>query len=112
MVNGTRAPGTDQRPSLGALVADIATEVSQLVRGEIELAKAELKESAKAGSTGGALLAVAGLLIAMVGLLTTWAAVSPASLTSVAAIALPISSIPASGSPFWASRAPRKKRAL
>ncbi|HVQ86567.1 MAG TPA: phage holin family protein [Actinomycetes bacterium] len=75
MVNGTRAPGTDQRPSLGALVADIATEVSQLVRGEIELAKAEMKESAKAGSTGGALLAVAGLLIAMVGLLTTWAAV-------------------------------------
>ena len=75
MVNGARAPGTDQRPSLGALVADIASELSHLVRGEIDLAKAEIKESAKAGAAGGALLAVACLLIAMVWLLLTWAAV-------------------------------------
>ena len=60
MANGTRPPGTDQRPSLGALVADIANDLRSLIRGEIELAKAELKNSVRAGSTGGALLAVAG----------------------------------------------------
>lgn len=75
MVNGMRAPETDQRPSLGALVADIASELSHLVRGEIDLAKAEMKESVKAGAAGGAMLAVAGLLMAMVWVLLTWAAV-------------------------------------
>ena len=74
MVNGTRPPGTDQRPSFGALVADIANELSQLVRGEIDLAKTEMKDSARAGAAGGAMLAVAGALVAMVGLLVTWAA--------------------------------------
>ena len=75
MANGTRPPGTDQRPSLGALVADIANDLRSLIRGEVELAKAELKNSLRAGSTGGALLAVAGILMAMFGLLLTWAAV-------------------------------------
>ena len=75
MVNSTRAPGTDQRPSLGALVADIASELSHLVRGEIDLAKAEIKESIKKGAAGGVLLAVAGVFMVMVWLLLTWAAV-------------------------------------
>ena len=43
---------TDDRPSLGTLVAGITAELSALVRGEIELAKAELRESAKAGAAG------------------------------------------------------------
>jgi hypothetical protein len=56
-------------------VADIAGELSQLVRGEIDLAKAEIQDSVRNGATGGALLAGAAGLLAIVGLLATWAAV-------------------------------------
>lgn len=73
MVNGTRPAGIDQRPSLGTLVADIANDLSQLIRGEIDLAKTEMKESARRGATGGALLAITAALLIMVGLLVTWA---------------------------------------
>jgi uncharacterized membrane protein YqjE len=66
---------TDDRPSLGTLVAGITAELSALVRGEIELAKAEVKESAKAGAAGAILFVVAGVLLAMVWLLVTWAVV-------------------------------------
>jgi uncharacterized membrane protein YqjE len=66
---------TDDRPSLGTLVAGITGELSALVRGEIELAKAEMRESAKAGAAGAALFVVAGVLLAMVWLLVTWAVV-------------------------------------
>lgn len=74
MLNGTR-DRLDNRPSLGALVADIANDLSQLIRGEIDLAKAELKESARRGAVGGALLAAAVALVLMVLILFTWAAV-------------------------------------
>ena len=66
---------TDDRPSLGTLVAGITTELSALVRGEIALAKAEMRESAKAGAAGAVLFVVAGVLLAMVWLLVTWAVV-------------------------------------
>lgn len=66
---------TDDRPSLGTLVAGITAELSSLVRGEIDLAKAELRASAKAGAAGATLLVVAGVLLAMVWLLVTWAVV-------------------------------------
>lgn len=66
---------TDDRPSLGTLVAGITGELSALVRGEIELAKAEMRESAKAGAAGAALFVIAGVLLAMVWLLVTWAVV-------------------------------------
>jgi uncharacterized membrane protein YqjE len=66
---------TDDRPTLGALVTDITRELSLLVRGEIELAKAEMRESARNGAQGAGMLAVAAALAAMVGLLVTWAAV-------------------------------------
>jgi uncharacterized membrane protein YqjE len=65
----------DDRPSLGTLVSGITTELSALVRGEIELAKAEMRESAKAGASAAALFVVAGVLLAMVWLLATWAVV-------------------------------------
>lgn len=48
--------------SLGQLVADVSTDLSMIVKGEIELAKMEIKEDVKRGGTGGALLAVAGVL--------------------------------------------------
>jgi uncharacterized membrane protein YqjE len=66
---------TDDRPSLGSLVAGITTELSALVRGEIELAKAELRESAKRGAAGGILFAVAAMLLLTVWLLFTFALV-------------------------------------
>jgi uncharacterized membrane protein YqjE len=66
---------TDDRPSLGTLVAGITSELGDLVQNQIELAKAEMRESAKAGAAAAALFIVAGALLAMVGLLTTWAVV-------------------------------------
>lgn len=66
---------TDDRPSFGTLVAGITAEFSALVRGEIALAKAEIRESAKAGAAGAVLFVIAGVLMAMVWLLVTWAVV-------------------------------------
>lgn len=66
---------TDDRPSLGSLVSGITTELSTLVRSEIELAKAELRESAKRGAAGGILFAVAAMLLLTVWLLVTFALV-------------------------------------
>jgi hypothetical protein len=47
--------------SLGDVVADIAKDMSTLVRQETELAKAELRESAKRAGKGSGLLGGAGL---------------------------------------------------
>jgi hypothetical protein len=43
-------PGAD--PTIGRLVSDVTRDVSSLVRQEIQLAKSELKVSAKAGGLG------------------------------------------------------------
>lgn len=48
--------------SIGQLVASIKDDLTGLVRGEVELAKAELREEAKAAGLGGAMIAVAALL--------------------------------------------------
>jgi hypothetical protein len=59
---------TDERvdePTIGRLVADASRDISGLIRGEIALAKSELKVSVRAGGIGAALLAAA----AFVGLL-------------------------------------------
>ena len=63
---------TDDRPSLGTLVAGITTELGDLVQNQIELAKAEMRESAKAGAAAAALFIVAGVL-SLVGLGTALA---------------------------------------
>ncbi|MFJ6851004.1 phage holin family protein [Streptomyces sp. NPDC091271] len=63
-----RAPSAD--PSIGELVGDISDDLTQLVRGEIELAKAELKQEAtKAGKAGGMLAGsgYAGHLVLLMG---------------------------------------------
>lgn len=75
MLNGTRSSRTDQRPSLGSLVADIANELRSLIRGEVDLAKAEVKDSVRRGATGGILLAAAVVVLVVVGFLFTWGAV-------------------------------------
>ncbi|MFI5954733.1 phage holin family protein [Cryptosporangium sp. NPDC051539] len=55
-----------REPSIGQLVSDVAAGVSSLVKAEIELAKAELKQEASkaaAGAAGLAVAAAAGLMI-------------------------------------------------
>ncbi|MEU9236011.1 phage holin family protein [Streptomyces subrutilus] len=50
------APPVASDPSIGDLIGEISQDLSQLVRDEIELAKAEIKqESAKAGKAVGML---------------------------------------------------------
>jgi hypothetical protein len=48
--------------SIGQLVSSITEDFSALIRGEIELAKAEMRESAKRAGAGAGLLAGAGFL--------------------------------------------------
>ncbi|MFH9468945.1 phage holin family protein [Streptomyces clavifer] len=63
-----RAPPPD--PSIGELVGEISDDLTQLVRGEIELAKAELKQEAtEAGKAGGMLAGsgYAGHLVLLMG---------------------------------------------
>lgn len=48
-------------PSIGALLGDVGRDLSALVRQEIELAKAEARQSASQAGKGAGLLAAAGL---------------------------------------------------
>ncbi|MFD3543946.1 phage holin family protein [Streptomyces sp. NPDC058662] len=66
-------PSTASEPSLGDLIGEIGKDLSQLVRDEIELAKAEVKqESAKAGKAVGMLggAGYAGHVVLLFGSLT------------------------------------------
>ncbi|KUH40320.1 hypothetical protein ATE80_02580 [Streptomyces kanasensis] len=66
-------PATASDTSIGDLISDISADVSQLVRDEIELAKAEIKEeSTKAGKAMGMLggAGYAGHLVLLLGSLT------------------------------------------
>ncbi|AEN08477.1 MULTISPECIES: phage holin family protein [unclassified Streptomyces] len=68
-----QAPSSD--PSIGELVGEISEDLTQLVREEIELAKAEVKEeAAKAGKAGG-MLAGSGYTMHLVVLFGSLAAV-------------------------------------
>ena len=54
-----------EKQSLGSMVSGVAEDLSALVRGEIELAKAEVRETVQTASKGGGMLAgaaVAGFL--------------------------------------------------
>ncbi|TNC49721.1 phage holin family protein [Mumia zhuanghuii] len=67
------APGPDgeHEPTIGRLVSDISRDLSTLVRGEIALAKSELRVSVKSGAVGsGLLVAVAVLLLFVVTMLS------------------------------------------
>ncbi len=52
----------DDEPTIGKLIVDATSDISALIRGEIELAKTELRFSLKAGGISAALLAVAAFL--------------------------------------------------
>ncbi|MGW6215129.1 phage holin family protein [Streptomyces sp. NPDC055109] len=95
------SPAPDD-PSLGDLISDISSDLSQLVRNEIDLAKAELKqESKKAGKAGGMLAGAgyAGHFVVLLASLTVvfaldnvmdlaWAALIVTALWAVAATLL------------------------
>jgi len=54
---------SDADPSIGRLVAGIQQDLTILVRGEIELAKAELRQSVAQGGLGGGLIGAAAFLV-------------------------------------------------
>lgn len=60
-MTATVRPASD--PSLGELVSSVTTNVSSLVRLEIELAKTEVQEQVKQGAVGGGLAVVALFLV-------------------------------------------------
>jgi len=57
----TLPPQPDSRPSVGELFSDVAADVSTLIRQEVELAKAELRQSATRAGKGAGMLAGAGI---------------------------------------------------
>ncbi len=58
-----RHSGVDDEPTIGKLVADTSRDLSALIRGEIELAKTELKFSVRAGGLAIGLFAGAAFLV-------------------------------------------------
>ncbi len=64
-----------QERTLGQLVADASQDLSSIVKGEIALAKMEIKSDVSKGGKGAGLLAAAGVLaLFMLGFLLTAAA--------------------------------------
>lgn len=65
--SGAKSPATPAHaapePSLGQLVSDASESLSTIIRGEIELAKLELKSSVKNGGVGVGMFAAAGVLL-------------------------------------------------
>ncbi len=57
-----RDPVTEDEPTIGRLVVDAFDDAGVLVRNIVELAKSELRISAKAGGIGIALFALAGFV--------------------------------------------------
>jgi hypothetical protein len=58
--------GTDE-PSIGTLVQSAMADVSTLIRGEMELAKAEIGKSAKKAGVGAGAFGAAGVVLAFSG---------------------------------------------
>ncbi|GAA3678592.1 phage holin family protein [Nocardioides ginsengisoli] len=54
-----------EEPTIGRLIKDAQTDISTLIRKEIQLAKAELKVSVTAGGIGLGLVAAAGFLLVL-----------------------------------------------
>jgi hypothetical protein len=54
-------PSSDSRASVGELFSEVAEDLSTLMRQEVELAKAELRQSATRAGKGAGLLAGAGV---------------------------------------------------
>lgn len=76
-VDGTAAtPGTTSaEPTLGALVSSASRDLSALVRAEVELAKAEVREDVKHAAKGAGLFGAAGFLGFLASILLSFALV-------------------------------------
>jgi hypothetical protein len=57
------APAAKHEASLGQLVSDASTQMSTLIRSEIELAKLELRSTVKNAGTGVGLFAAAAVIL-------------------------------------------------
>ena len=64
-MTATAPPPGPSEETLGALIATASRDLSTLVRGEIELAKAEIRVDVKNGVTGGAMFGAAGFLVVL-----------------------------------------------
>jgi Putative Actinobacterial Holin-X, holin superfamily III len=67
--------GPDPRPSLGELLSDVTQDISTLMRQEVELAKAEIRQSATRAGKGAGMLAGAGIsshLVILFGSVAAW----------------------------------------
>lgn len=62
MAHRVTGPEIDDEPTIGRLIVDATSDLSDLIRSEIELAKSEIRVSIKVGGMGAALLAVAAFL--------------------------------------------------
>jgi hypothetical protein len=71
---GPTMPAPDSRASVGELFSEVAEDLSTLMRQEVELAKAELRQSATRAGKGAGLLAGAGVSSHMVLLFASIAA--------------------------------------
>jgi hypothetical protein len=71
---GPADPAPDSRPSVGEAFAGVAADLSLLMRQEVELAKAELRQSAARAARGAGLFAGAGLGTHMVAVFASAAA--------------------------------------
>jgi uncharacterized membrane protein YqjE len=60
--NGAHAVGPESEPSLGDLVARMSEQTSRLIRDELRLAQAEMKQKGKRAGLGVGLFGGAGLL--------------------------------------------------
>ena len=57
-------PAATEEPSIGTLVQSAMADVSTLIRGEVELAKAEVGKSAKKAGIGAGAFGAAGVVLA------------------------------------------------
>jgi Putative Actinobacterial Holin-X, holin superfamily III len=71
---GAAAPAPDSQPSVGEAFSDVAADLSTLMRQEVRLAKAELRQSATRAGKGTGMLAGAGVASYMVLLFVSVAA--------------------------------------
>jgi hypothetical protein len=60
-VAGPDTSSPDARPSVGELLSDVTQDLSTLLRQEVDLAKAEIRQSATRAGKGAGLLAGAGV---------------------------------------------------
>ena len=71
---GPAAPTPDSQPSVGNAFSDVATDLSTLMRQEVQLAKAELRQSTTRAGKGAGMLAGAGVAAHMMLLFVSVAA--------------------------------------